>query len=259
MKNSDLVFGLMVSLGKAEYSIDDLKWLTGPFKVAENCIRTTLSRMVSKNVLESRKQGRNAYYRLNRKGQRIGSNVSFSFREPDWSGWDGSWTGVLFSVPGIKNSARYHIRRKLAAYRFATLYPGVWVRPYNINEDHENNLKDILNSRHCSMVRFQYLNDMGKEDIIRLWKLNEINEILGSGLKIINNKTRDMASLSAEEAFVDRMLTGGEMVNILFKDPLLPDEFLPEGWNGKGLRNEFSVWVEAVSERSRPYWSKIFE
>ncbi len=259
MKNSDLIFGFIASMSKPEYSFPDLEWLARPFNVSENCLRTSLSRMVSKDILDSRKAGRNAFYKLSKRGQKIGGNVSFSFREPDWSGWDRSWTGVLFSVPNIENSFRYHIRRKLTAYRFAPLYPGVWIRPANKNESLKNNLSDIIKSKHCSIVRFKYLTSISKDEVIRLWKLKKINKILDSGLEIIDSKNRNLDSLSPEEAFVDHMLTGGKLVNILFQDPLLPDEFLPESWNGKELRDKFSVWIKAVSEISKPYWGKIFE
>jgi phenylacetic acid degradation operon negative regulatory protein len=257
MKNSDLIFGLIASTGKPEYSYSDIEWLSKPFNVSENCLRTSLFRMVSRDILESRKNGRNTYYKIGKRGQRIGSNMSFSFRGSDWSGWDGSWTGVLFSVPNIDNSARYRIRRKLTVYRYAPLYSGVWVRPENKNENLENNLKDILKSKHCSIIKFKYLNGISKEEVISLWKLNKINKILDSGLKIINSKSKNLTLLSPEKVFIYYIITGGELVDILFQDPLLPDEFLPENWKGKELRNKFTVWSNAVSEISKPYWGRI--
>ncbi len=259
MKDSDLIFGLMASINKSEYSVSDLKWLTKPFNISESSLRTTLSRITSKGTVESHKKGRNAFYKFSSKGKRISSNVSFSFKEPDWNNWDRSWMGVLFSVPVIDNSLRYHIRKKLTVYRFAPLYPGVWIRPHNKNEELENNLKDIITNRHCITVRFQSLSDISRKEVIRLWKLNDVNKSLGLGLKILDDKNRNLVSLSPENAFVDQMLTGGKIVNLLFKDPLLPWEFLPENWNGKQLRDKFSKWIKAVADISKPYWGEIFE
>jgi DNA-binding transcriptional regulator PaaX len=144
-------------------------------------------------------------------------------------------------------------------YRFAPLYPGVWIRPYNKNENLEAGLKDIINKKHCSIIKYHYLKGIGKKEVIRLWKLDRINKTLGSGLKLIDDKNSNLASLSPEKAFIDHMVTGGKIVNLLFKDPLLPWEFLPENWNGKQLREKFSQWIKAVAEISKSYWGKIYE
>lgn len=106
MNNSELIFGIMSAYGHDDYSFYQLKHLTSPFGVTETSLRTSLSRMVKKQTILSRKEGKSAFYSLSKKGQRISSNVTFSFKELDWSSWDRKWWGVLFTVPEIKISTQ---------------------------------------------------------------------------------------------------------------------------------------------------------
>lgn len=62
-----------------------------------------------------------------------------------------------------------------------------------------------------------------------------------------------------EQALVEKMVVGDEIVNILFKDPLLPEVFLPEEWKGKELRQGFIEWDNEVTNISRPYFWRIFK
>ncbi len=86
--------------------------LTTPFKISEPSLRTNLSRMVSKGVLQVRKEKRKAFYRFTTLSGKIGSNVSLSFKTPDWSGWNNKWWGISFSLPEIEKSERYKIRTR---------------------------------------------------------------------------------------------------------------------------------------------------
>ena len=67
-----------------------------------------------------------------------------------------------------------------------------------------------------------------------------------------------MKAYSPKEAFIDHMEAGNELVSILSKDPLLPEVYLPEKWNGNELKKAFGWWNKAISDISRPYWEKIF-
>ena len=89
------------------------------------------------------------------------------------------------------------------------------------------------------------------------WLVEKINQDFQKGLEKIGNSTRKFNSLSPEQAFVEKMVVGGEIVSILFKDPLLPDIFLPKNWKGQELKEQFDRWIKALWKLSRPYWRKI--
>ena len=257
MNASDLIFALIATINKSEYSIADLKWLTAPFGLSDSNLRTNLSRMTTKGLLHSQRVGKLAYYSFGNKGAKIRSNVSYSFETPDWSNWDESWIGILFSVPDIEKEERYKIRKKLTAYRFAPFFSGVWIRPYNEAEKPEINLKSRSSTKHCKTIRFFPVEKFGNEDINRIWKIALVNQNLTNGLKLLREKYNELTKLTPEQAFVNKILIGNQIVHLLFTDPLLPDRFLPSDWKGNKLRKEFTEWDKKVSEISKPFWSNI--
>jgi len=258
MKQSELIFGIMANFNKNEYSISELNYLVSPFGITESCLRTNLSRMIKKGLFQSRHKGKKALYSFSTKGAAIRSNMAAGFRSLDWSDWDQSWWGVLFSIPDSRKKERYPIRRKLVSYRFAPLYPGFWIRPLNRAEKNEIHLKKISLKENCKTISFKYHTGISKEEISGLWKLTAVNESFEKGLAIINKQKRKMSTCSPKEAFIDHMEAGNELVAILSKDPLLPEIYLPEEWKGSELKEAFGWWNEAISDISRPYWQKIF-
>lgn len=258
MKESDLIFGLMAAFGKQEYAIADFLHLLTPFNVAESSLRTNLSRMTQKGIIVSRREGRKSYYRFADKGGRVRSNIGFSFNSPDWSDWDRSWWGIVFSVPETQKPKRHAIRKKLTAYRFVSLYPGFWIRPYNQREGIELALQTVFESIHCRTIRFHPLQEFTRNEVAILWKLDEIIRECSRGLALLKEKLAELPGCTPEQALVEKMEVGGEVVPILFLDPLLPPEFLPENWHMDDLRQAFWEWDRAASAASKPYWEHIF-
>lgn len=257
MNDSEMIFGLMASFEYTEYSFEQLKYLAAPFDATETSLRTNLARMTKNNILVSRKEGKTALYRLNKKGGRISSNVAFSFRKLDWSQWDGRWWGVLFSVPNIESAQRNAIRTKLVAYRFANLYPGFWIRPLHQKEKIENCLESLIGSEYCTFIDFNFYHEITKDDVSRIWKTNEINNKFKTVLETVRVHIDKAAAYTPEEGLKYKMLIGNEIVNALFSDPMLPDMYLPSPWMGDELRAAFGNFDNTMTEIARPYIQKV--
>ena len=259
MKESELIFGLMAAFNKPEYTIQDLIYLIKPFHVSESSLRTTLSRMSNRGVLQSKREGRRAFYRFTAKGSAISNNVARSFISPDWSQWDESYWGILFSIPEINKNLRHKIRKKLSAFRFAPLHPGFWIRPFNAIEKIKLVLKDIFNNKNCQVIKFTQFKAAFHNDIDRLWHLKKINDGFCKGAQLIKKKRQKMKNLSPKQALVEKMAVGEKVVKALFKDPLLPPVLLPEDWQGHNLRAAFLKWDQDITQLARPYWVKILK
>ena len=258
LKESDLIFGLMATFNKPEYSIEEFKYLLKPFRISESCLRTTLCRMAAKNIVQTCKQGRKALYSFTKSGELIKDNIALGFEKLDWSNWKGNWLGVLFSIPDLKKQERYNFRKNLLNYRFRPLYPGVWIRPFNSKEDVYSKILKKINKKLCEVVEINYLEDISREKVVRLWELKEINKKIKQGIKILEKSQRQIKTLSSAEALVEKMVVGNKIVKILFLDPLLPTIFLPKDWQGGKLKAMFGRWVKTINYTAKPYWIKIF-
>lgn len=257
VNDSELIFGLMAAFGCQEYSFEELKGLIEPFNVTETSLRTNLSRMIKNNVLSSRKEGKSAFYSLGKKGGNISSNVSFSFKKLDWSQWDGSWWGILFTVPNMEKAQRHSIRKKLLAYRFTNLYPGFWIRPLHPKEKIEMHLETLINNEYCTLIRFDFFREITNEEISRIWRLDEVMHSFEAVIETVREHLDRAQEYTPEEGLKYKLLVGNKIVNALFADPMLPDEFLPSHWKGDELRTLFRDFDSTMTDIARPYVNKI--
>ena len=258
MNDSDLIFGLMASMDKPEYSIADFTWLLKPFGTTETNLRTVLSRMQRKGILSSRHEGKTVFYRFSTKGSEIRQNVALGFQLSDWSDWQNEWWGVLFSVPMVKHKERYNIRKKLMLYRFAPLYAGFWIRPLNPREQIPRKLARLCEHNMCRLIRFKSVAEISQSEVMRLWKLKQINRQFKRGLQQITESLLKINRLKPDQALVEQMILGDILVKLLFLDPLLPPVYLPDDWISNTLKDEFAIWLQRIRACSEPYWSKIF-
>src|SRR4030042_6133712 len=113
MKDTDILYAFFAALSVDELSMRQIMALASPFGITETNIRSALSRMHARNIIDVRKKNRAAFYRMGIRGGRIGSNVSRHFREPDWSGWEGSFWSSAFSLPASR--IRRPVQKKLLA------------------------------------------------------------------------------------------------------------------------------------------------
>ena len=220
MKDTDLIFGLMASFGKKEYSIYQLNHLLKPFNVTEISLRTTLSRMSKNEIITSRKEGKTVYYRFYKKGERIKKIGAMGFSTHNWNDWDNSWWGIAFSIPEMKKELRYQIRKKLTEYRFALLYPGFWIRPYNKTEESIFNFNDPLIKKHCKVFIYKEYFDTNRKNISNLWHINKINNNLNKGLGKIRKISEMKSEIYPEQALIYKMTIGDEIINLCPMEPL---------------------------------------
>lgn len=258
MKESHLIFGLMATFNKPYYTFGDIYHLTRPFDVSESSIRTILSRMVYRNEISTFRENKQVHYRFAEKGIKMNAIASLAFHPPTWENWDHRWWGVTFTIPDIKNEQRYRIRKKLQAYHFANLYPGFWIRPYHIEEKIDEKLKSWANRKDIKIIDFRFQDPLARDEIRKLWNIDKLNQQYETGLTIIG-EARTNPCLSPERALVLKMEVGNEVVNLLFSDPLLPDEYLPANWKGNHLRKSFLKWDKEITKQSKPYWFEIFK
>jgi DNA-binding transcriptional regulator PaaX len=257
LSESDLIFGLIASFNRTEYSVKELKYLSAPFNISESNLRAALSRMVSKGFLINRRSGKQAYYYRSSKGQSLSKNVALRFENTDWSKWNRQWWGVCFSISETDKQDRYKIRKKLINYHFKPLYSGFWIRPYHSQQ----NIPEALNSEYIikssRIIQFKPEVEFTKEFISSLWNIRNLNSGFINGLLLINKYSK-FNSMKPDQAFVNMMNIGGQIVKILFSDPVLPDCYLPENWKANELREKFNGFITKSREASRLFWEKIF-
>ncbi len=99
--------------------------------ISEDAVRSTLTRMVRRELLIRHKRGRKMYFGVTERGERIlndGYNRVWESGAVNWD-WDETWTLVGFSLPNDCRRERHDLRSSLIWAGFGLLQPGLWVAP----------------------------------------------------------------------------------------------------------------------------------
>jgi phenylacetic acid degradation operon negative regulatory protein len=99
--------------------------------VTEEAVRSTLSRMVKRGMLNRHKDGRRVYLGLTPHATEVlrdGAERIWRTGVVDRD-WDGSWTLVGFSMPDSRRNERHDLRSRLVWAGFGLLQNGLWIAP----------------------------------------------------------------------------------------------------------------------------------
>ena len=103
----------------------------GRVGVSEEAVRSTLTRMVGRGLLERHRQGRKMYFALTPRAV----SVLQDGHDRIWRrgaanlDWDGQWTLVGFSLPEAWRRERHDLRSRLTWGGFGPLQNGLWIAP----------------------------------------------------------------------------------------------------------------------------------
>src|SRR3954468_20013528 len=107
----------------------------GRVGVGEQAVRSTLTRMVNRGLLQRQREGRKMFFGLTPQATR----VLVDGRTRIWKqgavndDWDGSWTLLGFSLPDSWKRQRHDLRSRLTWSGFGALYSGLWIAPGHVD------------------------------------------------------------------------------------------------------------------------------
>ncbi|MEU9040570.1 MULTISPECIES: PaaX family transcriptional regulator C-terminal domain-containing protein [unclassified Kitasatospora] len=103
--------------------------------ISEEAVRSTLTRMVGRGLLERHRRGRKMYFALTGRARAVLTDG----QDRIWRtgavnrAWDGSWTVVGFSLPDAWRRERHDLRSRLVWGGFAPLQSGLWTAPGEVD------------------------------------------------------------------------------------------------------------------------------
>ncbi|GLW66846.1 PaaX family transcriptional regulator [Actinomadura rubrobrunea] len=103
--------------------------------VGEQAVRSTLTRMVARDLLARHRRGRRMHFGLTERSARIlvdGERRVWE-RGAVNTAWDGRWTVLAFSMPESWQRQRHDLRSRLIWAGFGPLGNGMWVTPSRVD------------------------------------------------------------------------------------------------------------------------------
>lgn len=140
--------------------------------------------------------------------------------------WDGNWHLVIYDIPEKFKYRRNILRENLKCLGFGQLQASVWVSPFNFFGEVEKIIRDY---GLMPYVIFSISDKLGKKEARILaqsvWHLRELDALYGDLLVKLKKESKGDLYF--------------EYLQILEKDPQLPNELLPSGWRGKAVNKIF--------------------
>ncbi|MFF5114210.1 PaaX family transcriptional regulator C-terminal domain-containing protein [Streptosporangium sp. NPDC000509] len=196
--------------------------------VSEEAVRSTLARMVKRDLLIRYRVGRRVYVGLTphaeavlRDGRRRIWETGAVNRD-----WDGTWTVVGFSLPDSRRSTRHDLRSRLIWAGFGPLQSGLWIAP---------GAREV-----CGVLESLEVDDHVTVLTARAFKPTEAADLVAKAFDIEQIARRYRAFLTrwdltrplpdAPDDLVRQLVLHTDWLQLVRQDPHLPAEHLPGDW-----------------------------
>ncbi|WP_137991687.1 PaaX family transcriptional regulator [Streptomyces vilmorinianum] len=239
-------------------SIADLITLMSELDVDGPAVRSAISRLKKKGVLEPERRGATGY--------RLSPSVLPVFDEGDRRIFgsleaadlaDG-WAMAVFSVPESERSHRYQLRTRLTWLGFGNIAPGVWLAPARLLDDARAMLERLGLSSYVHLFSADYaaFSDL-THTVSTWWDFPAVQKQYAQFTERYEPVAEDLAGrpavrggLADAEAFRHYVPMLTQWRRLPYLDPGLPTELLPSDWDAVAARRLFQQLHSVLAEPS---------
>ncbi|MEU9173696.1 PaaX family transcriptional regulator C-terminal domain-containing protein [Streptomyces sp. NPDC048420] len=230
-------------LGVYSGSIIDVLGRVG---VGEQAVRSTLTRMVNRGLLQRQREGRKMFFGLTPQATR----VLVDGRTRIWKqgavndDWDGSWTLLGFSLPDSWKRQRHDLRSRLTWSGFGALYSGLWIAPGQV--DVSAVVAELGLTAHVKIFHARAAEVTDIEQMIRdTW---DLESIAARYVTFDKRWTAHLGNGSDDDPIGTRLRLVSEWLWTIRTDPRLPARHLPPAWPARTAQETF----HRVAEQTHP-------
>jgi phenylacetic acid degradation operon negative regulatory protein len=243
------IYGLYARESGGWLSIAALIRLMAELGVDEPAVRSAISRLKLRGLLEARREDGVAGYGLSSRGSEIlAEGDRRIFDRPQSSAADG-WLLAVFSVPEHERARRHALRSRLAWLGFGTVSAGVWIAPGQLAAETRDMLTADGLSGYVSLFTAAYLafGDV-REKIGQWWDLDRLEQLYQAFIDSVSpllaywqadSRALPSASAGSGRALADYVRVLTTWRRLPFLDPGLPPDLLPPDWHGSRAAEVF--------------------
>jgi len=246
------IYGLYAREAGGWLSVGSLIRLLAEIGVDEPAVRSSISRLKRRAILEPRRVDGAAGYALSGRARLIlDEGDRRIFERPRATPGDG-WILAVFSVPESERQKRHTLRSRLSWLGFGTVSAGVWIAPGHLAAETRDVLERHELSTYVDLFRADYLG-FGEvaQAVGTWWDLDGLQRLYDDFLAAhtpILTRWRRRRLIDEGEAFADYVRTLTAWRRLPFLDPGLAPELLPRGWSGSGAADLFFELRERLAD-----------
>ena len=255
------VYGLYARSDGGWLSVAALIRLLAELGVDEPAVRSAISRLKRRGILEAQRQEGSAGYRLSAEALAIlREGDARIFRQRRAALADG-WLLAVFSVPEAERHRRHVLRSELTRLGFGMVAPGVWIVPAHPQDATADTLRRLGLDTYADLFHADHLafgDPAGK--IRRWWDLDELERRYEAFIEAHEPALARLARSgprSGGDAFAQYVRVLTDWRQLPYLDPGLPAELLPEGWIGSRAAEEFFALRSMLEEPARAFVARV--
>ncbi len=247
------IYGLYAREAGGWLSVASLIRLMAAAGADEPAVRSSISRLKQRGILEPVRAGGAAGYALSGAGTEIlAEGDRRIFERPRALLADG-WLLAVFSVPEQERRRRHALRSRLAWLGFGTVSAGVWIAPGHLAGQTGDVLRRHGLSGYVNLFRADYLAFGEVRELIGQWwdlerLAREYQAFLAEAAPVLARWEPDGTGPRAgdqaqrdQRAFADYVQLLTAWRRLPFLDPGLPAELLPGDWPGRAAAEAFAA------------------
>jgi len=247
------VFGDAIAPRGGAVWLGSLIKVMSQFGVGERLVRTSVFRLVRDGWLQSEQIGRRSYYSLTLAGRERFKQATHRIYGTPSDHWDGRWCLLLLS--GLDTATKDAVRKECGWLGFGLMSANVLAHPTPDRADLDVTIQRLGVDNELVVLDAQTVrNDAGMQRLAhQSWNLDDLDERYGDFVNMFRPVIRawsEGSQLADNTAFVMRTLLIQEYRKILLRDPMLPQELLPDKWQGAAAyqlcRNLYMQLFEAA-------------
>jgi phenylacetic acid degradation operon negative regulatory protein len=254
------VYGLYARHDGGWLSVATLIRLLADVGIDEPAVRSAISRLKRRGIVQSRRYGGSAGYQLSAEALAIlREGDARIFRRRRATPADG-WVLAVFSVPESQRHRRHVLRSELTRLGFGMVAPGVWIVPAHPQDATAETLRRLGLDAYADLFHAEHLafgDPAGK--IRRWWDLDELERQYESFIQAYEPVLRHWKQVfgsgptGEHEAFADYVRVLTDWRRLPYLDPGLPAELLPEDWVGIRAADVFFALRSLLEEPARAH------
>lgn len=256
------VYGLYARERGGVLSVAALVRLLGDLAVDGQAVRSAVSRLKRRGLLEPEKVGGAAGYRLSAAAGDVlaeGDERIFSRRR---AGAGEGWLLVAFSVPESARDQRHQLRSLLIRLGLGTVAPGLWVAPAHLEAEISHALERAGLRGYTELFRSRHV--AGRplpETVASWWDLDALDAQYTAFLDRHEPVLRAWqdADGTPAQAFADFVTVVTVWRRLPYLDPGLPLEGLPHDWVGSRAEELFGDLRARLAGPAREHVTTVLD
>ena len=234
--------------------------------LSERVVRTAVFRLQKEGLLSSQQIGRRSFYSLTKSGENRFAEATHRIYAEGGVPWNGEWL-LLFAIRHeLKDKDRRKLEMELGWLGFGDLGSGIYAHPTMTAQNVEPLLRDLNLAGKITTLTATRINQsaFGTPEILiqKGWNLKDIEKDYARFIHNFSKLTKlgtQAAKLDEKKCFIIRSLLVHDYRRVLLRDPMLPAELLPDGWNGNQARSLFQEIYGKVWEGAEEHLMSVLE